>query len=164
MFIAGFILIILVASPLQVGCFKFYMTARTAPGNMSMMGFAFKHEYFNVVKVQFFRTLYTFLWSLLLIVPGIIKMYEYRMMPYLLADNPSITCDEAFARSKAMMTGQKMNAFLLDLSFVGWHLLGALTFGILNFFYVLPWHQLAIAELYEVLRCNSTTSVDSSGQ
>jgi uncharacterized membrane protein len=60
--------------------------------------------------------------------------------------------DEAFARSKEMMTGQKWNAFVLDLSFFGWHLLGIFTCGLLQIFYINPYQQLTNAELYEALR------------
>ena len=60
----------------------------------------------------------TFLWSLLLIIPGIVKSYEYRMIPYLLADHPEMSKDEAFAASKAMIDGNKWDAFVLDFSFI----------------------------------------------
>ena len=64
--------------------------------------------------------LYTFLWSLLLLIPGIVKAYEYRMVPYLLADYPELSTEEAFRISREMMNGEKMNTFILDLSFIGW--------------------------------------------
>ena len=70
------------------------------------------------------------LWLFLFIVPGFIKAYEYSMIPYLLAENPNITTDEAFSLSKQMTTGQKMDLFVLDLSFLGWIILGLLCFGI----------------------------------
>ena len=66
--------------------------------------------------------------------PGIIKSYEYRMIPYILAENPSINWREAFRLSKAMMDGQKWNTFVLDLSFIGWDLLSAVTGGLLGLF------------------------------
>ncbi len=74
----------------------------------------------------FLRGLYIFLWSLLFIIPGIIKSYAYFMTPYILADNPDMTASEAIARSKQMMDGHKMELFVLHLSFIGWHLLAAL--------------------------------------
>ena len=75
------------------------------PGVERILG-AFKSGYIgNVVKITFFRDLYLFLWSLLLVVPGIIKSYEYRMIPYLLAEYPDMPQEEAFRKSKEMMYG-----------------------------------------------------------
>ena len=90
--------------------------------------------------------------SLLCIIPGIVKGYEYRMIPYLLADHPEMTKDEAFAASKEMMMGQKWNAFVLDLSFIGWDILSSMTFGILDIFYVMPYKMSTNAALYEAIK------------
>lgn len=103
---------------------------------------------------MFFRTLFTFLWSLLFIIPGIVKSYEYMMIPFILADEPTISRKEAFARSKAMMLGNKWNAFVLDLSFLGWLILACFTLGILNIFFVNPYMYLSHAELYHSLKNN----------
>jgi len=138
--------------PLEIGCRRYFISARQAPGNISLLSFGYKNEYMNIVKTQFLRGLFTFLWSLLFIVPGIIKAYEYRMMPYILAENPGMNTEEVFARSKMMMTGDKWDAFVLDLSFLGWHILGFFTCGLLNIFYVNPYQQSTNAELYEALR------------
>lgn len=86
------------------------------------------------------------------IIPGIVKSYEYQMIPYLLADNPQMTKEEAFAESKRMMQGQKWNAFVLDLSFIGWDILSGMTMGILGIFYVQPYKDGTHAALYEALR------------
>ena len=74
------------------------------------------------------------------------------MIPYLLADNPQMTKEQAFAESKRMMKGQKWRTFVLDLSFIGWNILTLVTFGILGIFYVLPYMNEANAALYETLR------------
>ena len=74
------------------------------------------------------------------------------MIPYLLADNPQMTKEEAFAESKRMMQGQKWNAFVLDLSFIGWDILSGMTMGILGIFYVQPYKDGTHAALYEALR------------
>ena len=87
------------------------------------------------------------LWLLLLVVPGIIKAYEYSMIPYLLAENPNITMDEAFSLSKQMTTGQKMNLFFLDLYFLGWIILGLICCGI-GILFVLPYPEATRAEVY----------------
>nr|DAM70348.1 MAG TPA: Protein of unknown function (DUF975) [Caudoviricetes sp.] len=86
---------------------------------------------------------------------GIVKSYEYMMIPYLLAEHPEMTRQEAFAESKRMMDGNKWNAFVLDLSFIGWTLLGICTVGILLVFYVEPYIYLTHAELYHALKNNN---------
>ena len=98
---------------------------------------------------------------MLFLVPGIIKSYEYRMIPYILADNPTISYEEAFALSKKMMTGNKWDAFVLDLSFIGWRILGGLTCGILSLFYVNPYQYQTNAALYEALK-GYPTDIDAS--
>ncbi len=137
--------------PLQVGCRKFFMNASRGRFELGDMGAAFNKSYMNIVKTMFLKDLYTFFWSLLFIVPGIIKSYEYRMIPYILAENPDIDTREAFAQSKAMMTGDKLNAFVLDLSFIGWILLTLCTCGIVGIFYVNPYYYNTDAEMYNVL-------------
>ena len=97
---------------------------------------------------MFCKNLFTALWSLLFIIPGIIKSYEYRMVPYLLAENPDMDMHEAFERSKNMMMGNKFDTFVLDISFIGWRFLSALTANILDIFYVNPYVFLTDAELY----------------
>jgi uncharacterized membrane protein len=98
------------------------------------------------------RTIFLILWSLLLIIPGIVKYYEYLMVPYLLAENPYLSREEAFAESKRMMDGEKWNAFVLDLSFLGWILLSELTAGLVGVFYVNPYVNGTHAALFEALR------------
>lgn len=98
------------------------------------------------------KWLYTGLWSLLFVIPGIIKTYSYAMTTYILHDNPGITANDAITKSRQMMDGHKFDLFVLDLSFIGWYILGVLTFGILIIFYVEPYHQVARANFYEQLR------------
>ena len=114
--------------------------------------FTFDHNYKNVTKVMFLRDLYTALWTLLFIIPGIVKGYEYKMIPYLLAENPDMSQQEAFGRSKQMMDGNKWKAFVLDLSFLGWSILSALTLGILGIFYVNPYYNMTQAAFYEAVK------------
>ena len=143
---------IFLCNPVEVGARRFFMISRENTARVGELGFAFKNSYMNVVKTQFLRDLFTSLWSLLLVVPGIIKSYEYRMMPYILAENPDIDYKDAFRLSKEMMDGEKWNTFVLDVSFIGWVLLSAITCGILALFYVTPYTNLTNAELYAVLR------------
>jgi hypothetical protein len=149
---------ILILLPLEVGGSRFMLMNLDRPAQIGQIGYSFDTNYKNILSTMFFRDLFICLWTLLFIIPGIVKAYEYRMIPYLLADHPEMTRKEAFTRSKAMMQGQKWNAFVLDLSFIGWFLLSALTFGILNIFYVGPYYQMTIAALYETLRDGNQTS------
>jgi uncharacterized membrane protein len=144
---------IFVLNVLQVGLRQFFLVNQTQQAQVGLMGAPFRNgHYLNQVKVMFARNLFTFLWALLFIIPGIIKSYEYRMIPYILAENPGMDRREAFLISKQMMMGRKGAAFMLDLSFIGWMLLGGLTLGILNIFYVNPYVFAADAEMYAANR------------
>ena len=160
----GFAVQAFVFNPLEVGGKRFFFRNLNEKASVKELLFAFENNYMNVVKTLFFRDLYIFLWSLLFVIPGIVKSYEYRMMPYLLAENPAMSKEEAFALSKQMMDGQKWDTFVLDLSFIGWELLSGLTMGILGFFYVTPYRNMTNAALYEGLcyqgRWNSYATVN----
>ena len=148
------ILIVLVAKVfvgnlLKLGGYRFFILNQTAqPGIGTLLdGFRSGH-YVNIVLTMFLRDLFTTLWSLLLVVPGIVKHYEYLMVPYIIAENPVMDYKEAFQISKQMMDGEKMEAFIMDLSFLGWYLLSAVTCGLLAIFYVNPYVQASFAEMY----------------
>ena len=143
---------VFIFNPLEVGCKKYYLRNLNEPAQVGNIGYAFDNNYKNITKTMFFRDLFTVLWTLLFIIPGIVKSYEYQMIPYLLADNPQMTKEQAFEESKHMMQGQKWKAFVLDLSFIGWNILSALTLGILGIFYVQPYMDATHAALYEALR------------
>ncbi|NBH15206.1 DUF975 family protein [Lachnospiraceae bacterium] len=143
---------ILIMNPLEVGIRRFFHKNLTEEANFREICYVFDHHYKNVVKIMFFRDLYVILWSLLFIVPGIVKAYEYRMIPYILEENPNIGMEEAFARSRFMMSGSKWRAFVLDLSFLGWYILSGLTIGILGIFYVNPYVAQTRAALYQKLK------------
>ena len=148
------ILIVLVAKVfvgnlLKMGGYRFFILNQTAqPGIGTLLdGFRSGH-YVNIVLTMFLRDLFTTLWSLLLVVPGIVKHYEYLMVPYIIAENPAMDYKEAFQISKQMMDGEKMEAFIMDPSFLGWYLLSAVTCGLLAIFYVNPYVQASFAEMY----------------
>ena len=88
------------------------------------------HRFGQGFAQHFLRSLYTFLWSLLFIIPGIVKSYSYAMTPYLMIDNPDMTASEAINASKEMMDGHKADLFWLDLTFIGWDILANFTFGL----------------------------------
>lgn len=101
------------------------------------------------------KWLFTGLWSLLFVIPGIVKSYSYAMTMYIMQDHPELSGNEAITKSREMMNGHKFDLFVLDLTFLGWYILGAITFGILLIFYVLPYHQATRANFYEQLRMDS---------
>lgn len=99
---------------------------------------------------SFLRGLYTFLWALLFIIPGIIKSLSYSMTPFIMAENPDMTASEAIEASKQMMDGHKGELFVLGLTFIGWNLLSALTLNIGNLF-LNPYQNAAYAAFYKNL-------------
>ncbi|MBO4290664.1 MAG: DUF975 family protein [Lachnospiraceae bacterium] len=152
--IFSWILKILVFNVLEVGAGNFFLlNVDGGQPTVKEMGYAFTNGYYgNAVVTMFMRGLKIFLWSLLFVIPGVVKAYEYRMIPYLLAENPEMSCSEAFERSREMMDGQKWDAFVLDLSFIGWHILSFFTANILSIFWVHPYQYMTNAQLYAALR------------
>ena len=142
-----------VAYPLVVGCKKYFSINAFENPNFNTVGFSFKKgHYMNIVKVEFMKNLFIFLWTLLLIIPGIIKTYEYYMVDYILSEDPNITYNDALEQSRRMMDGHKWDAFVLELSFLGWHLLSIFTCGLLSIFYVNPYYYATLSEFFLYLR------------
>lgn len=92
--------------------------------------FAQFHRFGQGFAQHFLRGLYTFLWSLLFIIPGIVKGYAYAMTPYIMAENPEMSANEAIKASMELMDGHKGELFILDLTFIGWEILCALTLNL----------------------------------
>lgn len=142
---------------IQVGCCRYFMESRETmeSAGVGRLFYCFQRgKYMNVVKAMFMRNLFIFLWTLLLIVPGVIKYYEYYMVPYILSENPEMDYRDALKLSKQMMDGQKIELFILQWSFIGWELLGLLACGI-GILFVVPYENATFAELYAVLRQES---------
>ena len=99
---------------------------------------------------------FTFLWSLLFVIPGIVKSYSYAMTFYILADHPEMTATEAITASRKMMDGHKFDLFVLQLSFFWWYLLCYLTFGI-AYFYVAPYIAASTAKFYDTIKIDFET-------
>jgi len=108
-------------------------------------------DFWAAFKVQFLTGLFTFLWSLLFIIPGIIKSFSYSMSMYILAENKGMPALECIQQSKDMTDGHKMELFILYLSFFGWALLGVITFGI-AYIWIMPYMQATQANAYNVLK------------
>ena len=102
---------------------------------------------------------FTILWSLLLVIPGIIKSYSYAMTSFILKDEPEMKNNAAIEKSMVMMDGNKMKLFMLDLSFIGWAILCLFTFGI-GFFFLQPYMQASHAAFYEDLKAQQGGNVE----
>ena len=143
---------IVVGYVVEVGGRKYFIKAMEGESSINYLAYGFRSDrWINIVKTMFIKSLFTFLWGLLLIIPGIIKWYSYRMVPYILAENPNIDSFEAIEISKGMTDGYKMDMFFLDLSFIGWFILGSMLFGIGNIL-VMPYYNGTHAEVYKYLK------------
>jgi uncharacterized membrane protein len=112
-------------------------------------------DFWSAFKTTFLTGLFTFLWSLLFIIPGIIKGYSYSMAMYIVAENPGISALEAIDRSKKMMDGHKMEFFILYLSLYGWALLTVITFGIAGI-WTIPYMNATLANFYNEVKPKET--------
>lgn len=100
----------------------------------------------------FWMSLFIVLWSMLLIIPGIIKMLSYFMTPYILADSEKVRASDALRLSIRMTNGCKGKIFVMALSFIVWELLSVLSFGLIGIFYACPYRGISFAGLYEELK------------
>ena len=118
-----------------------------------MVGDQFKvfNQYGRYLGGSLLMTLYVILWSLLLVIPGIVKGYAYAMTPYVMNDHPEMDADDCIHESRMMMRGYKWKMFLLDLGFIGWMLLCIVTLGIYGL-WLGPWMQCSRAKFYEELK------------
>lgn len=140
---------------LEVGGRRFFIQSAQSDVDLNFLGYAFeKQKYFDILKTMLWRAFLNFLWYLLLIIPGIVKSYAYRMVPYILADNPNIGYKRAVELSTKMTDGEKFEIFVLDLSFLGWYILGMLAL-LVGTLFVMPYVNATNAELYLVLRQNA---------
>lgn len=145
---------LLVLPIFQVGCIRFFQKLRmNVPTGIGEVTGNFKDGNFkNIVLTNLIMYIKIYLWTLLFIIPGIIKTYEYRLIPYILAVRPDIDRKEAFRLSKILMDGYKWKSFVLDLSFWGWNILAAYTMGILGIVYVYPYMNATYVEFYSFTR------------
>ena len=149
--ILGILYTIFIGNVIVVGNNRYFIKNHDENPELGEIFSGFKGNYLNVVKIMFLMDLKTLLWLFLFIVPGVIKAYEYSMILYLLAENPNLSASEAFSLSKQMTTGQKADLFVLDLSFLGWIILGALCCGI-GLLFVQPYPEATKAEVYLILK------------
>jgi len=150
----GILFYVFVGARIEVGAKRYFIRSSFVEDEkIGTIGFAFQSGYGNVSKVMFLRRLYVWLWMLVPVAGwaiAIYKSYGYRMVPYILADNPHMDSQRALALSTRMMHGYRMELFVLELSFIGWHLLCALTFGIGRLF-LAPYIDATEAQFYMAL-------------
>lgn len=153
--VAAGLVAIFAISPLEVGLLNSFLAFDRDTNKTdiieSMFRKGFAEDYLHKVLGMFLMDLFVFLWTLLLIIPGIIKSLAYAMTPFILAENPEIAAYDAIKLSEKMMMGHKWDLFVLCLSFIGWFILACLTFGI-GFLWLTPYVQLSLCEFYEDLK------------
>ena len=157
-FMIGFFLVFrfFIGIPIEIGGRKFFLDGINEEPDVKSLGWVFKSgSYMNISITMFLTGIYNFLWFLLLIIPGIIKHYSYMMVPYILVENPNIEPSKAIRQSIQMTQGHKMNMFILDLSFLGWYILGTLMLGI-GVLFVNPYYEATYAQLYVSLKDDTT--------
>lgn len=148
----GGIVSALVVNPLSLGCDYFFLKNSEEPADIGEIGRGFSPAWWNNVVVMFLRGVFLVLWGMLFVIPGIVKIYSYRLVPYIQAEDPELRGTEAITLSRSMMHGHKWEAFVFDLSFIGWYILDAFTAGIIGVFWVHPYKAAADAELYRAIR------------
>jgi hypothetical protein len=145
------LLMIFVSMPFVIGTCRFFLHNHFGVTDFGTVFSGFQLNYLNGVGAMFVTNLLIGLWSLLLVIPGIIKALEYTMVPFLLADNPSLPGSRAREISHMMTYGEKWNILVLEFSFLGWFLLGALCLGV-GILFVIPYFNATMTELYIYLR------------
>lgn len=147
--VVSFLVNLLVMYPLTVGCDKFFIVNTNAPAEVGEIKAGFKKYGRNILSI-FLANLLICLGTIV-IIPGIILTYSYRLVPYILADNDEISATDAIKLSREMMKGYKWKSFVLELSFIGWILLTAFTGGLVGIFYFFPYCYATYAEMYKFI-------------
>ena len=151
--IIGLLFGLLVSSPLTVGVCNYFIKNVDSKPSFADAFSGFKVKYGRNIGTLLLVGIKTVLWTLLFIIPGIIKSFEYAIIPYILADDPEISSKDAFKKAKEMMNGNKWRLFKLEFSFIGWTLLCVLTLGI-GVAFLIPYVNAATAEFYVELKNN----------
>ncbi len=146
-------LALLVVNVISMGTMTwFHRSIKTEGLKMEEMFWTFKEDYGGNVLMMFLISLYTALWSMLFVVPGIVKGYSYSLAMYIKSENPNIPASKAIELSTRMTNGHKMDLFVLDMSFIGWAILSAFTLNILGILYVMPYQYASKAFAYEEIK------------
>lgn len=144
---------LLVVCPLEFGFMLCFLRLVRGEDSSEMVGDQFDvfNKYGRYLGGSLLVTLYTLLWMLLFIIPGIVKGYAYAMTPYVMNDRPDLDADDCIHESRMMMKGYKWKLFCLDLSFIGWAILCIFTLGI-GLLWLQPYIEASHAQFYEELK------------
>lgn len=152
----------LVLAPLSLGYINYFlMFSKRQKPELGNLFDGYKNSPGISIIATLIMSIYIFLWSLLFIIPGIIKSFSYAMTLYIIADNPKISALDAIKRSEKMMEGHKWDFFVLELSFLGWAILSLFTCGI-GLLFLFPYIETAKAHFYLTLKENFEEEVQES--
>lgn len=144
---------LLIGNVIMVGRNRYFLENREHKTEAVTVFHSFRNgRYGTTVWIMFLREIYILGWSLLLVIPGIIKSYSYMLVPFILAENEDLDKKRIFELSRKMMSGHKWEAFVLQLSFIGWYILGGISFNLVNIFYTNPYVDATMAEFYTALK------------
>ncbi len=152
---------IIVSGPMYVGLAFFFLSLSRKQNPIIKDLFNGFNNFLTALVAFLLVALYTILWMLLLIIPGIIAAISYSQTYLLIADNPSMSASEAIEKSKKMMYGNKLKFFYLGLRFIGWFFLSILTLGI-GFLWLIPYMQVTFAKFHDDIKSNTTEENVSS--
>ena len=150
---------ILITGPITIGVYSYflkYIRYENELKNIEPLFDGFKKDIGGNIILYILQSVFLFLWSLLFVIPGIVKAYSYALAYYIKIDNPGMKAKEAIDESRKLMNGHKMELFLLDLSFIGWLIIGTLAFGF-GLFWVIPYMQVSHLHFYEEIKPRKKT-------
>ena len=151
---------IILTGPLMLGLYKSFLIAVRTHDDISFdNAFDGFKNFGQTFLLGLMQSIFVMLWSLLFLIPGIVKTYAYSMAYYIMVDHPEYTWKQCLDESQNMMRGYKWQLFCLDLSFIGWILVGALCFGI-GTLWVTPYQYTAHTEFYNALKGESYTTAN----
>jgi uncharacterized membrane protein len=154
----GWIVPVLVSGPMMYGLYTYFLELSRGKIPSTETLFSGFSRFVDTFLLYLLTSIFVFLWTLLLIVPGIIAAFRYSQAYYILKENPGISALEAINRSKVMMVGHKGRLFVLALSFIGWFLLSCITFGI-GFLWLAPYFFTASGHFYNDLISRSVSEI-----
>ncbi|MBE6825143.1 MAG: DUF975 family protein [Ruminococcaceae bacterium] len=151
--VVGSVATLVLTGPLSIGVSLVFLKLERGNSDIELSDIfvSFSNRFSKDFLLGLMISIFTFLWSLLFIIPGIIKAYSYSMSFYISLDHPDWDWKQCMEESKRITNGHKGELFVLDLSFIGWYLVGSLCCGI-GTLWVTPYHMAAMANYYEALK------------
>lgn len=151
--VAEFAVAFIFVYPVTIGSAGWFLqTSRGCSAEPTSIFSVLKSDLKSMAVLGAIKSIYIFAWSFVFVIPGIIKNYAYSMAEYIKYDNPDLTFDQVLSLSDRITKGHKGDLFYLDLSFIGWFILGSMTCHILNIVYTVPYYYSARTFAYEALK------------